>query len=504
MLLGNVDRIDRTTVQGWAADPDVTDDCARVAIYVDGKQVTEIICDAPRADVKSVISWRDGLCGFTYTFPAPVPEDADHWVAVRLVRTGELLPNGEKQLPALPSAEPRSEPNKPRDLRSYVDTITRNHVSGWVANPDAPDEPIDIAVIVNGQVSGRAPAVVHRPDLLQAFPGSTGKYGFHFQFELPLSGFERQEIRIATVRDGQLLRGGQTTFPPIGTIEPRTPIPLLVTSTGRSGSSLLMRQLARHPQIVVAGRHPYEIRQLSYYALALRTLTSDADRSRSTDPETMGEKRRVFSIGFNPYQDPALVPHPLVDAYWNTTAPLALMNAFKNIILQYYDVIRMIAGKPMMQVFAEKTQPDTITRQATAMMFGRANEILLVRDPRDLVCSYRAFWKKDVASSIPMIVSQLEEISSLSAQNRKDILVVKYEDLAAHPNDTMHRVQDFLCLERHDVTEQPEDVSIFERHGTSRSPADSIGRWRTDLSANDQTRCNNAFERFLHAFGYVN
>src|SRR4051794_22535571 len=96
MMLGNVDRIDRFVVSGWAAESDQPDVRTTVLITLDGTGQAEVQCDMPRSDLKTIIGWQDGRCGFSYTFPTPVSGDADHWVAVRFAKSGELLPNGER------------------------------------------------------------------------------------------------------------------------------------------------------------------------------------------------------------------------------------------------------------------------------------------------------------------------------------------------------------------------------------------------------------------------
>jgi SAM-dependent methyltransferase len=100
MLLGNVDTADRFAVSGWAMEPELRDANASVVILIDGERAAEVVCDVVRSDLRSVIGRPDGRCGFVYRFPEPLSDDVGHWVAVRLARTGELLPNGERAVPA--------------------------------------------------------------------------------------------------------------------------------------------------------------------------------------------------------------------------------------------------------------------------------------------------------------------------------------------------------------------------------------------------------------------
>ena len=53
--------------------------------------------------------------------------------------------------------------------------------------------------------------------------------------------------------------------------------PLLVTSLGRTGTTLLMRMLAAHPGVVVYARPPYEARGGKYWLHVLKTLAAPTD-----------------------------------------------------------------------------------------------------------------------------------------------------------------------------------------------------------------------------------
>ncbi len=46
------------------------------------------------------------------------------------------------------------------------------------------------------------------------------------------------------------------------------------------------------------------------------------------------------------------------------------------------------------------------------------------------------------------------------------------------------------------------DGARFVNHGTASSPEASIGRWKTDLSAEQIERCLPKFGKYLALFGY--
>jgi hypothetical protein len=124
-----------------------------------------------------------------------------------------------------------------------------------------------------------------------------------------------------------------------------------------------------------------------------------------------------------------------------------------------------------------------------------ARYLVLVRDPRDVLCSWRCHaTKSQVAQDFP----ELRDLAaSVFARSWKAVYTgfkkelpnsmwMRYEDLCAEPRRQISAVLDFLELEW-----EPELDSVlgardlFESHGTSRDLASTIGRWRRDLCDDD-------------------
>ena len=380
-------------------------------------------------------------------------------------------------------------------LIGHVDVLTRSRVSGWVANKAAPHVPLAIAVHVNGERIGHAVADGLREDLIGTFPGSTGCHGFVYNFTPPLSMFVDQEISLL-INDTIL---PSPRFAHKLAAVGQESLPLLVTSAGRSGSTLMMNRLHAHPEVVLMNHHPAEVKLLSYYAHALRILSSPADHERSTDPDLMATD--PYHIGFNPYHDPLLYPHQLMDAYWGRTVPLTLSRNFRDLIIGYYDGVRMVQGKTSMRYLAEKTPPDPMVRQAATLMFGGFREIVLLRDPRDLVCSYNAFWTTPWDEARMLVRSQLSPILQLFKQHSPYHIFVKYENLTLKSGPAVREIFAFLRLD-HVAEAEANDASVFQKHGTSKSPAASVGRWRDALPTEQISLCNKEFAEYLDLFGY--
>ncbi len=387
-------------------------------------------------------------------------------------------------------------------LIGNVDKVTHTYVAGWLADTDTPLQPVDVLVYVNGEGRGRVTADVPRDDLRTAFPGATGRHAFRLEFGWPLSPYRAHEVEVMDGIARRPIAEGRRTLQPIGTLHKTEPAPIFLTSAGRTGTSLLMGRLAAHPEIAVAGSHPYEVKLLTYYTLALRTLTLEANWNCSMNPDALVSETSRYIIGFNPFHDPQFGEHPLLERYWNMTGHTILRPAFREAVLAYYDTVRMVTNKLHIRYFAEKTHPNPLIRDGAIAMFGDMKEIVLVRDPRDMVCSYRAFWGHQPAQAVSLIRSQFLELAERLRCADPGSLLVRYEDLILDPDETLGRIWEFLGIEPVALKQPDTEAAIFSSHGTSVSPRESIGRWQKELTNDEKTLCEQCFSAFLPNFGY--
>ena len=95
------------------------------------------------------------------------------------------------------------------DLLGHVDEISRSVVQGWVIDQEHPDATITLSIFVNGVHRGMCLTGHARDDV--AFPNGdkiSGRCGFHFAFEPPLSPFLELRIEVIATWTAQLLRNG--------------------------------------------------------------------------------------------------------------------------------------------------------------------------------------------------------------------------------------------------------------------------------------------------------
>ena len=95
--------------------------------------------------------------------------------------------------------------------QGYLDRATRTMVEGW-ALPPTGDEPVMLAIVVNGAVVGQTFADRYREDLKSA--GFDGHCSFHFILPQPLSPELSHRIEVRRESDWTLLHGGPVTLSP--------------------------------------------------------------------------------------------------------------------------------------------------------------------------------------------------------------------------------------------------------------------------------------------------
>src|SRR5271167_3807645 len=98
-LIGHVDEISRRTIVGWVADDKDFGRQVEVAVFVDGKKVGQVAAGVPREAVKnSLPPGATGNYGYEFIFDPPLSVFDEYKIELRLVDTGENLPQGIKVL----------------------------------------------------------------------------------------------------------------------------------------------------------------------------------------------------------------------------------------------------------------------------------------------------------------------------------------------------------------------------------------------------------------------
>lgn len=217
--------------------------------------------------------------------------------------------------------------------------------------------------------------------------------------------------------------------------------PVFVVGAPRSGTTLILTMLNRHPDIALCGETYF-----GYYVLdreaAFGDLSDTVARARAIDAYLA--TRRAQSLGLDLV---ALRERLLRDATDCGAMFLALM--------------RFHAESCGKTVFGDKTPHHALAAAELAARFPGARVVHIVRDPRDVVASLRRMpWGQgSVRSDAALWAACVRGAERCAGSPR--FLRVRYEDVVARPEDEMARLVGFLGV--------PPDPRILEASGGTAS-----------------------------------
>lgn len=161
------------------------------------------------------------------------------------------------------------------------------------------------------------------------------------------------------------------------------------------------------------------------------------------------------------------------------------------------------------------THPEDATRRGEQLagwddVRTNSRPIVLVRDPRDMICSWREFAARSAldhyrADLDTLTVQRLAEFWEHVYGILGPCLVVHYEDLIDSLDYEVDLALDYLGLSpkrRIDGSVQRRLRLMFAQHGTSPSPKDSVGRWRRALSDTDVSTILSICGQTMYRFDY--
>ena len=296
--------------------------------------------------------------------------------------------------------------------------------------------------------------------------------------------------------------------------------PLLLTTLGRTGSSLMMRVLEAHPEVAAAPvwTGPGEMRLLMYWVDVLRTLAAPTRYFNAVVPEKAGQAGWALedsdrSLSY-PLDDEGIARSLHVDQV-EFAADLARRH-----IASFYKEIATLSSKADPRFFAEKFLPGALVEATAVELYPGARQLVLVRDFRDMVASILAFNAKRARDGFLRQSGQTDEEWILSLAGSVKLLansarlpkmptsVVRYEDLVRTPERVLSGLLDDIGLRRDDeilarLIETVESRSSrSDAHRTVSDTEASIGRWQSDLTPSAQEACHEAFGEALAQFGY--
>jgi hypothetical protein len=387
---------------------------------------------------------------------------------------------------------------------------------------------ISIEFYLHGTAIASAPLQIERPDVAAALaqPDTSLFCGFHLRLsKLALPREAELELRLWEEReDGAGARVSLGLIAGLPPAERATEYaerynPLLVLGMGRSGTSFLMRLLAAHPDILVPGPHPYEMRQPVWLWHAAHVLSSPASTT-SMSPDGF-ESHEAERLGYNPYRsrDWEKIAGAGTAMQWQEeTLPVSCIDFCKRQVDAFVD--QCCEGRDSPPRYVAQKMLLSQARYLIGNIYSDAREIFLVRDFRDVWLSARSFnstrggdaFERDRFSDD---LSWLRGLSFSSRQIRlahtaagTQALLVRYEDLMHNPINTLTSVLEGLALNS-SQTEIQKMVAVatdinntkIMTHRTT-TTKDGVSRWRSEMTPEEKLIASDAFGEDLRYFGY--
>lgn len=257
--------------------------------------------------------------------------------------------------------------------------------------------------------------------------------------------------------------------------------PVFVVSAPRSGSTFVVALLDSHPRVSMTNEAAWVTFLRKVHLLA------------STPAMRMVDDAEGFVT-------PGILPERYVPDF--AAAFAATVRPF------VAELLRRVA--PDCDRFGDKVMSRSDLAYAIEQ-FPEALFVRLVRDPRDVLASTYAFQDKQPVSwqaasfeaRVAHMVDFLRDTAALLESRRS--LFLRYEDLIADSDRCTRALFAFLGLQVTDEVRaflQGPGRRLFRTQGTSATPKASIGRWRRDLTPEQQAFVHAALGEQIRALGY--
>ena len=282
--------------------------------------------------------------------------------------------------------------------------------------------------------------------------------------------------------------------------------PVLVYSTGRSGTTLMMQLLETSPLIVFDHGYPFERRYLAYFLHWSSLLTKQPHPNKIWNQDKNSKTPE---------------PDELVGGFPHITSTLWMGEILwsKAFMLAWHEFSKTAISKTKENSKVE-TDPKYYAEKAHLWVLEYLDQlaipyniIFLVRDPRDIFLSINAFDKQrgfrgfnrtdedtdwDYAQRFVEGSRNMHKNKYLTSPNN---ILVRYEDLVSNMPGEAKRLGQWLGIKLNAEYVKQQETN-FKHHMTSPSPEASIERWRSELSKDLNDFFVQELSEELRYFGY--
>ena len=272
--------------------------------------------------------------------------------------------------------------------------------------------------------------------------------------------------------------------------------PLLLSVFSRSGSTLAMKILTRHPEITGYTRDTHEAHFIRYFSGLYDMIKASHIYSGDHSDGTLLKRLEVLSQHYRP---DSVLPKPVVfSQYLDLGVFRSYYSRFLTDFLPEMLADMEVPGLQSAKYYIEKYMdgvPFDWTRSMLEL-FPDMKIVMLFRDPRDVLISFEAFRKRepinvlegnDLAEQVEGIMQNYVGRMKLFDEFQDRVFIFRYEDLIQTPEEVLVSMLDFLGLdagkEALNKMLQPLQVRDLQSrlHITTGSKTNSVGRWRQEM-----------------------
>ncbi|MEE2931006.1 MAG: sulfotransferase [Bacteroidota bacterium] len=265
--------------------------------------------------------------------------------------------------------------------------------------------------------------------------------------------------------------------------------PFFILGSGRNGSTLLSSILNAHQDILIPPEQfilPYAIIKKYIYFFKSQNNWKNDVLGMFSDPN----KTLNWNIAFKTFNIEA-----------GSVASL-----FNNIYLLFAE-----QNNKKIKIWGDKTPINIHFIDFIYPEFKFSKYIFLIRDPRDVVLSYKKLDNHRAQDTQYAIWKWIDSVQQLEyLQKRTNVLLIKYEDLVLDPNMEVNKILNYLGFDDNNtlISSKTNAVNMGVgdklHHKNLNKPINnnSIGKWKKHLSNNDVKLINRRCSKYLQEFGY--
>lgn len=273
--------------------------------------------------------------------------------------------------------------------------------------------------------------------------------------------------------------------------------PVLVRTTGRSGSTLMMHLLSCSDDIWFHKKYPFEARDLSYLFRVANVCTCASEKQTKVNDVL---RPKLNLIGRYPYQ----------------TSSSYLSNGKESLSLMIKDLWRGYS-REVHNVAPYRFYAEKVVEDAAVFLNGilPCKNLFLIRDPRAEMLSILRFNEKrktlgfgwepgETAEEFALKLcgrrrNRMRDLASI--ENNDQCIVIYYEDLIQNFESKVSIIESFLdtkiCRDKLQA-----GLSSFSNHMTSSDAIKSIDEWKHELTDNIKQIFSLQLKDELAALGY--